>query len=255
MTTTARPTGTALLPRVAPVPILAAIGLFLSVMLVDGLFSAFAIRMMGPDTFAVTPWKILYFAHTGMLLASLGWIAFLSRGELRRFGFRAPVTGKYIPIALIFGVGFGLVMTAADYWHNLAAKVPPPHFQLAWTNIVGLLSFEALYAGTIEEVLFRGLLLTFLMQRMSGRIRVARFDIHVAGVIVAAIFCLAHLGSFWTESLAAAVAQQLYAFVWAVTYAYWFEKSGSSLLPSIIGHNVGNFVEDAVVFWLAWHWS
>jgi uncharacterized protein len=93
---------------------------------------------------------------------------------------------------------------------------------------------------------FGGLLLTFLMRRMSGRIRLGRFDLHVAGVIVAAIFCLAHIGSFWTESLAAASGQQIYAFVWGVIYAYWFEKS-ASLLPSIVGHNVGNFVEDAIV--------
>jgi hypothetical protein len=52
--------------------------------------------------------------------------------------------------------------------------------------------------------------------------------------------------SFWTESFAAASGQQIYAFVWAVIYAYWFEKS-PSLLPSIVGHNVGNFVEDAIV--------
>jgi CAAX protease family protein len=242
------------LPPVAVLPILAAIGLFVSVMLIDGVFSAFAVRIMGRDTFAVTPWKVLYFAHTGMLVGSLAWIALLGRGDFSQFGFRAPAARRYIPIALVFGVGFGLVMTVADYWHNLALRVPPPHFELSWTNIVGLLSFEGLYAGTIEEILFRGLLVTFLMRRMSGRIRLGRFDLHVAGVIVAAIFCVAHIGSFWTESFAAAAGQQIYAFVWGVIYAYWFEKS-ASLLPSIVGHNVGNFAEDAIVFLLAWHWS
>lgn len=253
MATAKTPNG-ASLPRVAVLAILAAIGLFVSVMLIDGILSAFALRIMGRDTFTVTPWKILYFAHTGMLLGSLAWMALLGRGNFSQFGFRAPVARKYIPIALVFGVGFGIVMNVADYWHNLAVRIPPPHFGLSWTNIVGLLSFEGFYAGTIEEILFRGLLVTFLMRRMSGRVRLGRFDLHVAGVIVAAIFGVAHLGSFWTESFAAAAGQQIYAFVWGVIYAYWFEKS-ASLLPSIVGHNVGNFVEDAIVFLLAWHWS
>jgi membrane protease YdiL (CAAX protease family) len=51
-----------------------------------------------------------------------------------------------------------------------------------------------------------------------------------------------------------AAAQQLYAFVWAVLYAYWFEKSGS-VLPSIVAHNVSNFVEDGLTFLVVWRWA
>jgi len=106
-------------------PILAAIGLFASVMAVDGICSLLAIRSMGRATLATTPWKILYFGHTGMLLGSLIWIAILSRGHFHQFGFKAPAHGRYVRVALLFGVGFGIVMTVADYWHNLAVKVPP----------------------------------------------------------------------------------------------------------------------------------
>jgi hypothetical protein len=87
-----------------------------------------------------------------------------------------------------------------------------------------------------------------------GRIMLGRFDLHIAGVIVAILFCLSHVASFWTESFSAAAGQQVYAFVWGVIYAYWLEKSGS-LLPSIIGHNLGNLIEDILAFAMAWHWS
>ena len=157
------------LPALRLWPILAAIGIFVSVMAVDGICSLVAIRSMGQATFATTPWKILYFAHTGMLVGSLVWIAFLSRGHFRQFGFKAPANSRYVRVALLFGVGIGIVMTIADYWHNLVVKAPPEHFQLSLSNVVGLLSFEGLYAGTVEEILFRGLLVTFLMRRMSGR--------------------------------------------------------------------------------------
>jgi len=236
------------------VPILAAIGILLSALVVDSAIIVMALRFMGKATFASTPWKALYFGHTGMLLVALFWIGFLGRWRFREFGFKAPADHKYVWIAAVFGIFFGLVMTVVDYAHNIAMHMPPEHFSLSVTNVIGLLSFEGFYAGTVEEILFRGLLVTFLMQRMSGRIRLGGFSLHIAGVIVAVLFCLSHVASFWTESFSAAAGQQIYAFVWAIIYAYWLEKSGS-LLPSIIGHNLGNLIEDVLAFAMAWHWS
>jgi membrane protease YdiL (CAAX protease family) len=66
-----------------------------------------------------------------------------------------------------------------------------------------------------------------------------------AGVIVALIFALMHANSFMTTPLA--LGQQIYAFALGVLYAYWPEKSGSILAP-IIGHNVSDGVEQALVF-------
>jgi CAAX protease family protein len=146
------------------------------------------------------------------------------------------------------------MMTAADYAHNLASHIPPEHFSLSPTDLVGRLSFVGLYGGTVEEILFRGLLLTFLFQRLSGRVRFGKFDRRLGGIIVAVLFSLAHLTSFWTQSFSVAVAQQGYGFVAGITYAYWYEKS-DSLLPSIVGHNVGNFVEELLALLMTWRWS
>jgi hypothetical protein len=41
--------------------------------------------------------------------------------------------------------------------------------------------------------------------------------------------------------------QQIYAFALGVLYAYWLEKSQSILAP-IVGHNVGDVVEYAILF-------
>lgn len=115
------------------------------------------------------------------------------------------------------------------------------------------MTFEGLWAGTVEEVLFRGLLVTFLMSRISGRVRVGRYSMHVAGVMVAVLFCLAHISSFWTRPPLLAAGQQAYAFGLAILYAYWYEKSGSVLAP-IIGHNAGNFLEYVLAFALTAAW-
>ncbi len=239
---------------VKSVPILAAIGILLSALIVDGAIVVMAVHFMGKATFDSTPWKALYFGHTGMLLVALLWIGFLGGWRFREFGFKAPADHKYVWIGAVFGIFFALVMTAVDYAHNIAMQMPPEHFSLSVTNVIGLLSFEGFYAGTVEEIFFRGLLVTFLMQRMSGRIRLGGFSLHIAGVIVAVLFCLSHVASFWTESFSAAAGQQVYAFVWGIIYAYWLEKSGS-LLPSIIGHNLGNLLEDILAFVMVSQWS
>jgi membrane protease YdiL (CAAX protease family) len=242
------------LPPLKLWPIIAAVGLLVFVLMVDGAVIVVTLHFIGEPMFKAMPWTVLYFGHTGILLAALLCIALLGHGRFREFGFKAPADNRYVHTALFFGVLFGIMMTAADQTHNIIAYLPPENFSLSSTNLVGSLTFEGLYGGTVEEILFRGLLMTFLMQRMSGRFRLGRFDVHVAGVIVAVLFSLAHLGSFWTESFRVAASQQAYAFVFGVIYAYWCEKS-CSLLPSIIGHNLGNLVEYLFAFLMVWRWS
>jgi uncharacterized protein len=72
-----------------------------------------------------------------------------------------------------------------------------------------------------------------------------------AGVIVALIFALLHAANFSLRAWPLALGQQIYALVLGVLYAYWLEKSRSVLAP-IIGHNVSDGVEYAIVFlWIA----
>jgi membrane protease YdiL (CAAX protease family) len=91
------------------------------------------------------------------------------------------------------------------------------------------------------------------MQRTSGRVRLGKFDMHIAGVILALLFGLAHLTSFWERTVWYALGQQVYAFALGILCAYWREKSRSLLAP-IIGHNVGDAVEYALMFLMTWAW-
>ena len=63
----------------------------------------------------------------------------------------------------------------------------------------------------------------------------------------ALLFALLHASSFSTEAWPLALGQQIYAFVLGVLYAYWLEKSGS-IVASVIGHNVSDVVEYAILF-------
>jgi len=195
---------------------------------------------------------LYYISHAGLLVATLVLISIMSGGHPQRFGLHLPIGKSYVAAAFSWGICFGVVMTVIDYLPNILRHAAP-EFSLSLRNVMGWLSFEGLFAGTVEEILFRGLLVSYLMTKISGRVRIGAFDLHVAGVIVAVLFCASHLGSFSGRPFWIAMGQQAYAFIWAVFYAYWFEKSGSVLAP-IIGHNLGNFIEYCLAFLLVLWW-
>ena len=245
------------LPSLKVWPIIATVGLIMFAFMGLVVFIALPAHLIfhaRPTLETMSSMTYIYLGHTGMLLAALFWIALLSHGRFHEFGLKLPPNARYIRIALIFGILFGIVMKAVDYSENFASHVPPEAVSSSPTQVAGHLAFEGFYAGTVEEILFRGLLMTFLVQRMSGRARFGKFDLHVGGVIVAVLFAIVHMTSFWTDTFRLAAAQQAYAFLWGIAYAYWREKSGS-LLPSIVGHNVGNFVADVLTYLVPWLWS
>jgi hypothetical protein len=87
---------------------------------------------------------------------------------------------------------------------------------------------------------------TYLAATMPGKLRVGRFEMNWAGVIVALIFALLHAANFDLRAWPMALGQQIYAFLLG-----WLEKSQSVVAP-IVGHNVSDGVEYAIVFvWIA----
>jgi membrane protease YdiL (CAAX protease family) len=234
-------------------PILAAVGLAVFPILLSGATASLGTNFIGPKKAAENPWLVLYMGHTGLLIGALVCIALLGKGKFEKFGLRFPSSRTYAGVALAWGAVAGIAMTMVDYLPNLAHHIPPADLELSVRNIAGWLSFEGLFAGTVEEILFRGLLVTFLAATLSGRVRFWRYDVSIAGVIVAVLFCLAHLGSFWTRPLWMATGQQAYAFGLAILYTYFYEKSDSLLAP-IIAHNAGNVIEYALAFVMVALW-
>jgi hypothetical protein len=60
-----------------------------------------------------------------------------------------------------------------------------------------------------------------------GKTRVPGFEMNRAGVVVAVIFALLHVSTFWHAPWPLALGQQGYAFALGVLYAYWLEKSAA----------------------------
>lgn len=234
-------------------PIAAMIGLGFLVILPSGLANVAVERLIGMERTMEMPWIALYANHFIQLLIALLLIGWFSKGRFAEYGMQWPKGKSYVRAAILWGTFFGVFMTVVDYLPAILARTPPEDFPLTGLNVAGWLSFEGLFVGFGEEIPFRGLMQTFLMKRTSGRIRFLKYDMHVAGVILAFLFALAHVNNFWQRPFWPALGQQFYAFALGILYAYWYEKSGS-LLASIIGHNIGDVVEYALVFLMIWLW-
>lgn len=236
--------------KIAPVAITAALGFFVPFAAAYAAFLASkAIHTPSPDG-PTLPW--LYAQHAWQLLFSLLIIAVLKYRLLPAdYGLHWPRGKTYLLPALFWGIFFGVLMTAVDYAPNLIAHTKPDAgFPLTPGNIGGWLFFEGIYVGPTEEIPFRALLVTYLAATMPGKLRVGRFSMNWAGVVVAVIFALLHATSFDTRHWPEALGQQVYAFALGVLYAYWLEKSRSIVAP-VIGHNVSDVVEYLILFaWL-----
>jgi hypothetical protein len=194
------------------------------------------------------PW--LYMQHGFQLLIALGVIAIVRQLVPADYGLHLPREKTYIGWAILWGAFFGVLMTAVDYAPQLIAHTKPVlDYPLTRINAAGWLFFEGIYVGPTEEIPFRALLVTYLAATMPGKVRLWRFEMNGAGVAVAVIFALLHAANFDSRAWPIALGQQVYAFALGVLYAYWLEKSQSIVAP-IVGHNVSDGVEYAILF--AW---
>lgn len=213
------------------------------------------IAHQNPDFFHANGWAFLLLAMFFQTLVGLAGIWVMRRLLPQADAcLRWPPGKSYVGLAVVIGIGMGLIMLVADYWPQLLSQTAPdggyatdPVGAVGWVGAMAL-------TGIDEEPIFRGLLVGMLTVLVPGRIRVASFEIAMGGVIVALLFGAAHYESFLHEPLHLAIAQQLYAFAWGVTYVWLMERSKSLLAP-IVAHGLGDAVEVAAVIGLMIVWG
>jgi uncharacterized protein len=234
--------------RLRVVPLLVVVALGVGIPYLAGYLAFCSSKIFGTASphGPTLPW--LYMQHALQCLIALVAIGIAKRYVPADYGLHWPRQKTYILPAVLWGALFGLIMTLVDYAPQLIAHhKPDPGFPLTATNVVGWLFFEGVYVGPTEEIPFRALLVTYLAATMPGRLRLGRFEMNWAGVIVALIFALLHATNFNLRAWPVALGQQVYAFALGVLYAFWLEKSKSVVAP-IIGHNAGDVVEYTLMF-------
>jgi membrane protease YdiL (CAAX protease family) len=194
----------------------------------------------------------LYAQHGIQLLFALAAIAIVRRWVPADYGLHLPRGKTYYAPAIAWGAAFAVIMTLiGDAPLILAHKAPTLDYPLTMRNIAGWLIFEGVYVGPCEEIPFRALMVTFLTATMPGKIRAASFEMNRAGIVVAVIFALLHINTFWQAPWPIALGQQVYAFALGVLYAYWLEKSASVAAP-ILAHNLADGLSFCIMYTWVW---
>jgi CAAX protease family protein len=214
--------------------------------------SAIAAQILGQALHLPSPKEsiltFLYVQHGFQLLLALIAIAVLKFWLVPAdYGLHWPRGKTYILTAILWGVIFATLVAAGGSWLDSALHLKATQeFAITHKNVWGWAAFEGLYVGPTEEIPFRALLVTYLAATMPGKLRIGRFAMNWAGIIVALLFALAHIQTFWLVSWVDALIQQFYAITWGIAYAYWLEKSKSIVAP-IIAHNISDGI--TIVFW------
>jgi hypothetical protein len=194
----------------------------------------------------------LYAQHGIQLLLALAAIGIVRRWVPADYGMHWPRGRTYFRAAILWGAAFAVIMTiVGDAPLILAHRAPTLDYPLTLRNIAGWLIFEGVYVGPCEEIPFRALMVTFLSATMPGKIRFANFEMNRAGVVVAVIFALLHINTFWQAPWPIALGQQFYAFALGVLYAYWLEKSASIAAP-ILAHNIADGLSFCIMYIWVW---
>ena len=176
-------------------------------------------------------------------------VGVLSRGRFSEWGLNLRNQRKSLAGLLVFVPIYSLIILG---WNVLPFilqnRAPKFSYTLTPANIVGWLTYMWIFVGPSEEILFRGLIHTYLARSWTGSLTVARVSIPWAGIVATVIFCLAHIDSVHINW-----AQQLFAFGLGIYYSTMYERTGSLLNP-ILAHNYSdgiiNTAEYAVYFWL-----
>jgi membrane protease YdiL (CAAX protease family) len=167
---------------------------------------------------------------------------------------RWPPGRSDVPLAILVGGVMALIMLIADYWPQLLARTAPDGgYEMTAIGIPGWLAVM-FAAGPNEEIVFRGVLVGMLTVLVPGRVRCGRLEVPVSGVIVGLLFGGAHYRSFVVDPLHQAIAQQLYAFGFGLTYVWLMERSRSLLAP-MIAHGLSDLLEVGAVMLMSVAWA
>jgi membrane protease YdiL (CAAX protease family) len=204
-------------------------------------------------------WVQMMDHHLWQMILALALIGLLSRGNFRAWGLNLDNWRESLRIikkfVLYFGVYFAGIGAVLQWFSTTEAdQIAFLGHSLNATNITGNLAFRGLLSGLSEEILFRGLIHTFLAQYFVGVWRWRGTEIPVAGIIATVIFTLVHinfrLDPFEITHLY--VPQLILAFVLGLYYSIVYHRTGSLLNP-ILAHNFSNaalYISSLVLIWL-----
>ncbi len=234
-----------------PVKLWSALSMVLIYFGIQGIALLFRItpRFFSPEQLRQHGWIGLYEHHFWQMVLALILIWLYSGGKFSEWG----LNFRNAKVSWRIFFWFVLVYSGIIFFMNVLPPLlhrEPPTFDYPLTraNIVGWLSFEFIFVGISEEILFRGLIHTYLAKTWTQVWQIGKVAMPTAGIVTTFIFCLAHVDvlHFHIDWL-----QQLWAFGFGLYYSAAYHRTGSLLNP-ILAHNYGDGIIFASLYLLSW---
>lgn len=198
-------------------------------------------------------WVIADLVHVPQFLIPFVTICFITKGRLGQYGFNLRQLPPLFTHRHMFGVGvvFGLLMSlryVPPLMEGVPVDVPQP---VNLSSVLGNMTFQWIVVGVAEETMFRGLIQTYLMHKLSGHVKMLGHKLHIGTVIGAGLWGLFHFINVLVMPLGSVVFFVALTSVAGLLMGYAYEKTGS-LFTTIIVHNTIFGVPLAVGYLLYW---
>ncbi len=193
-------------------------------------------RVLFPDLSNHYLWIRHYEHHLWQMVFALLCIAVLSRGKFSQWGFNLRnrdvswrLLWRFCLVSTIVVLALVVIPTAMT--HDAGPGLIKP---TTTGNTIGWLMFEWIFFGISEEVLFRGLIQTFLEQSFPGAWRVWSIQVPHAGLLTTVLFCLTHVPDWRHPQVA--IDQQVIVFCLSLYASSAYYRTRSLAAP-IMAHN------------------
>ena len=221
-------------------PILKMLAVTVTVMISIYYINAMLLALPNYETLRTeSSWIFADLVHVPQFLIPFIIILYITKGRLGHYGFNLkedPPEFTHRRMLLI-GLCSGLLISikyVIQIVNGLPVDVPQPVTQI---NIFGYMTFQWIIVGLSEETMFRGLIQTYLMDNLEGKVKLAGHEFHIGTVIAALFWGGFHIINALNMPLSSAVFTVVITTPIGLLMGYAYQRTGSLLTTTLV-HNM-----------------
>lgn len=142
-----------------------------------------------------SPWIPRYVGDVLAFAVTMVMLRRASKGRLKDYGFILAGRDLKLRVSTFLGIMLGVIWMLLDSW--LSAQAGGVDTQATYPrtpmNLAGMLSFQWVFVGILEEPLARGLVQTHLMKHLKGTVGVLKWNLHTGTVVAGLLFGVGHV--------------------------------------------------------------